>query len=65
LRRVGEELSSSASTDTKHPHRWTRGQSGNPRGRPAGSKNKASVLCERLISGEAEVLIRKLIEMAN
>jgi hypothetical protein len=40
------------------------GQSGNPNGRPKGSRNKAAVLAEELLDGEAEALLRKLIEKA-
>ena len=40
------------------------GRSGNPGGRPKGSRNKASVLVEALMEGEAEALIRKAIDVA-
>jgi hypothetical protein len=40
------------------------GQSGNPKGRPKGSRNKATVLAERLLDGEAEGFVRKVIEKA-
>jgi Family of unknown function (DUF5681) len=40
------------------------GQSGNPNGRPKGSRNKATVLAEQLLDGEAEGLLHKLIEKA-
>jgi hypothetical protein len=37
---------------------------GNPQGRKAGSRNRASLLAESLLSGEAEGLIRKTVELA-
>jgi len=40
------------------------GQSGNPAGRPKGSRNKAVLALEALLDGEAEELTRKAIEMA-
>ena len=43
---------------------WQPGQSGNPHGRKAGSRNKASLLAEALLDGEAEKLVRGVIDMA-
>ena len=40
------------------------GQSGNPAGRPNGSRNKASVAVDALLDGEAEALTRKAIDLA-
>jgi hypothetical protein len=40
------------------------GQSGNPNGRPPGSRNKAKVALESLLDGEAEALTRKAVDMA-
>jgi Family of unknown function (DUF5681) len=40
------------------------GKSGNPNGRPKGSRNKATLLMEALLEGEAENITRKLIEKA-
>jgi hypothetical protein len=41
------------------------GQSGNPSGRPKGSRNKATLAVETLLDGEAEVIMRKAIELAK
>jgi hypothetical protein len=41
------------------------GQSGNPAGKPPGSKNRATVLAQSLFDGEAEALTRKIIELAK
>ena len=45
--------------------RFQKGISGNPSGRPPGSKNKSSLLIESLLDGEAEQLGRKVIELAK
>jgi Family of unknown function (DUF5681) len=44
---------------------WQKGQSGNPAGRPLGSRNKTTVLMQNLLDGEAEAIGRKVIEMAK
>jgi len=41
------------------------GRSGNPRGRPKGSRNATTLMLEALLEGEAEAIGRKLIEMAK
>ena len=41
------------------------GASGNPNGRPSGSRNKTTLAVESLLDGEAEVLTRKAIELAK
>ena len=40
------------------------GASGNPRGRPKGARNRATMTGEALLDGEAEAISRKLIEKA-
>ncbi len=40
------------------------GQSGNPKGKPVGARNKATLAAEALLDGEAEALSRKAVEMA-
>lgn len=40
------------------------GQSGNPSGRPKGSRNAATKAAMALLEGEAESLSRKLVELA-
>ncbi len=44
---------------------FEKGQSGNPAGRPAGSRNKVSLLLEEMLQGEAEEITRKLIAKAK
>jgi hypothetical protein len=40
------------------------GQSGNPAGRPKGSRNRATLALETLLDGQAEALTQKAIELA-
>ena len=51
-------------TDQYQATRWPKGQSGNPNGRPRGSRNRATVAAERLLEGEAQALTRRCIELA-
>jgi Family of unknown function (DUF5681) len=41
------------------------GESGNPNGRPKGARNRATVLAEAMLDGDAEAITRKLIEKAT
>ena len=43
---------------------FVRGTSGNPQGRPLGSRNRASLLMENLLDGRAKALTEKAIEKA-
>jgi Family of unknown function (DUF5681) len=44
---------------------FQKGQSGNPIGRPTGSRNKTTLAVENLLDGEAETITRKAIEKAK
>jgi hypothetical protein len=44
---------------------YEKGQSGNPGGRPKGSRNKATVLLEGLFDNEAETIARKVVQLAK
>jgi F0F1-type ATP synthase gamma subunit len=44
---------------------FQKGQSGNPAGRPRGSRNKTTMILQSLLEGEAEEIARKAIEMAK
>ncbi len=56
---------SSAKTEknTAMNNRWKKGESGNPQGRPVGSRNKASIAVENLFLDEQERLSRKCIKL--
>ena len=41
---------------------FQKGVSGNPKGRPRGARNKLTLMAEALLDGEAEDLVRKVIE---
>ena len=45
-------------------HRFKKGVSGNPKGRPLGAKNKSSVIAESLLVGQSEALVQKAVRMA-
>ena len=44
---------------------FPKGSSGNPKGRPVGARNAATLLAERLFDGETETLVRKVVEKAK
>ena len=45
--------------------RFPKGVSGNPAGRPPGSRNRGTLFIESLLEAEAETLTRKVIELAK
>lgn len=51
-------------TEEKQGSRWPKGKSGNPSGRPRGSRNRTTLAVEELLAGEAESITRKAVELA-
>ena len=49
----------------RKPHRFKPGQSGNPKGRPQGSRSKRLVALDALAEGEVEEIVKKMIEKAK
>jgi hypothetical protein len=43
---------------------FKKGKSGNPDGRPQGSRNKATIALEALLDGQAEALMQNAVELA-
>lgn len=58
------EMTAEDPTATKNTTRFEKGTSGNPNGRPKGSRNRSTLAAETLLDGEAEALTRKAIELA-
>lgn len=45
--------------------RFKPGQSGNPKGKPPGTRNKITMAAQMLLDGEGESLTRKVVELAK
>jgi hypothetical protein len=64
--RVAYTTPSPAKTGSKQSsNHWKPGQSGNPKGRPKGSKHKATLAAMALMEGDLEIITGKLIEKAK
>ncbi len=47
------------------PHAWKPGQSGNPSGKPHGTRNKATAMVLNLMEGSAEAITKAVLEAAR
>lgn len=47
------------------PWQFSPGQSGNPSGRPKGSRNKTTLALQALLDGEGEAITRQAVELAK
>jgi hypothetical protein len=45
--------------------RFKKGKSGNPSGRPRGSRNRTTIAMEELLDGEADAIVRKAVKQAK
>lgn len=57
-----QEADNSAKNQRGRP--FKPGQSGNPKGKPKGTRHKVTMLAEKLLDGECEGLVKKCIQMA-
>jgi Family of unknown function (DUF5681) len=62
---MSETNESAQLPDRKPGEPFRPGESGNPAGRPKGSRNKTTLALEALLEGEAENITRKVIELAK
>jgi len=57
-------MSAPENADAKAGSKWQPGQSGNPRGKPKGTRHKATQLAIGMMNNEAERIVRKVIDGA-
>ena len=57
-------MTRAAKTAKKQGRPFEKGKSGNPSGRPQGSRNKATLAMEKLLDGEADRLTQKAVDLA-
>jgi len=50
---------------TGNTGKFKKGQSGNPSGKPKGARNKTSLMCEKLMAGDAEDVVMAVIDQAK
>jgi hypothetical protein len=65
LRRVGWRAENAAQKQQARGKPFRNGVSGNPAGKAPGTRNRATLIAERLLDGEAEAMVRLVIEKAK
>ena len=58
-------ISDNTGKKPRESRRFSKGASGNPRGRPKGARNRATLAMEVLLDGEAEAITRVAIDKAK
>ncbi len=61
---MSERPQTPAKTGQQQDARFKAGQSGNPKGRPQGSRHRTTLAIDALLDGDADKLTRKAIDMA-
>ena len=51
-------------TDNPKPWQFKKGQSGNPKGKPKGTRNKATIAAKDLFEQNSEAITQKIIDLA-
>lgn len=64
IKQNGETENAVAKTEDGKPWQFQPGQSGNPAGKPKGTRHKATQAALALLEGETEALTRKAVELA-
>lgn len=64
---MGKPTESTGAKQAKAPSagKFAKGKSGNPKGRPKGARNKATLAAEALMDGDAAAITTKAIELAK
>jgi hypothetical protein len=44
--------------------RFQKGQSGNPKGKPKGTRNRTTLIAQCLLEGQAEAIVEKIVQLA-
>ena len=58
------KVAAAKTTGQQRGRPFTKGESGNPSGRPLGSRHRVTLALDALLDGEAENITRKAVEMA-
>jgi hypothetical protein len=61
---ISDETDGASAAQPRRRGWFKKGQSGNPAGRPRGSRNRKTLLLQQLLDDEGEGLVRKAVELA-